>query len=618
MSKKFLAVMRDEPLDISVDLRRLIPADHLVWFVMKLMDQVLDTRGLLGWAKLGGRGRAPYNPVMLATVLIYGMIDDGEESGSRLAELCRYHLVYRVICGGNQPDHATLDAFKQRFLPQVADLKEQVLQLCALAGLGDFSLLAGDGCKMGAAASKKANRTEAKLAKLIASVECELQEVAEENAARTPTPLGGASVPVPAGRKANLLMRLRKAHGQVKARREQRQATKSAYAAAREKNASEYLANLKAGTAGKRTPILAGVEAATWRYEKLYAQRLRSYEASMRARAQAAAEGRGTPGPVPQHPDQQKHVKDARARIDKARTARAAYLAKLGEPADSTTIVGNTTDPDSRLMHTHNRTCQCYNCQAVGTIDGLLIASHVTQDPTDFAQAKPLLEAVTGSLRLFEQTRLAAGWTCTCPLRARPHHHGPLPHHYRADHLRTDVGAAEADTGTQATETNDTAFTQAVAACPVHHGLDVGWLLLDAGYLTSANVTADGPPRLIAMGKLHRQVKDSADHPTTAPPNPTAPPTEQMRHLLRNPDNATAYTNRGWIIEGQFGQIRHNRSMRTLTTRGLDNVTAEWDLICTTRNIRHLARKAQHGDIDLDELKQTFKTARAATANPAA
>lgn len=55
---------------------------------------------------------------------------------------------------------------------------------------------------------------------------------------------------------------------------------------------------------------------------------------------------------------------------------------------------GNPTDPDSRVMRAYPQGfVQAYNAQAVVATDGLVLAAEITQQPTDVAQLRPMLEA---------------------------------------------------------------------------------------------------------------------------------------------------------------------------------------------------------------------------------
>jgi Transposase DDE domain len=58
----------------------------------------------------------------------------------------------------------------------------------------------------------------------------------------------------------------------------------------------------------------------------------------------------------------------------------------------------NTTDPCSRLLHTHNHTVQGYNAQAVTTMQQLVVAAELTDEANDIHQLKPMLQATATTL----------------------------------------------------------------------------------------------------------------------------------------------------------------------------------------------------------------------------
>jgi transposase len=101
--------------------------------------------------------------------------------------------------------------------------------------------------------------------------------------------------------------------------------------------------------------------------------------------------------------------------------------------------------------------------------------------------------------------------------------------------------------------------------------------LADAGYCSDANLKAPGPDRLIATQKDHKQRAAARELGLTdgpAPPGLTA--TEEMEHLLRTPQGATAYKQRSSTIEPVFGDRKHNRGIRRFRRRGLNAARSEW------------------------------------------
>lgn len=110
----------------------------------------------------------------------------------------------------------------------------------------------------------------------------------------------------------------------------------------------------------------------------------------------------------------------------------------------------------------------------------------------------------------------------------------------------------------------------------------VGTMLFDAGYLSEANIIAEGPTRLIATGKAWKLRRHES---TSGPPPDNASPIEAMEHRLRTPEGAAIYTKRQHTVEPIFGTIKEQRGYRRFTRRGLQAVQAEWQLITAAHNI---------------------------------
>ena len=96
---------------------------------------------------------------MLVTVLVWAYAHR-VTSSRRIEELCGTDVAFRVICGGNLPDHVTIARFRADFPEAVAGFFAEVLGLCARLGMGKLGVVALDGMKIAARASKSANRTE--------------------------------------------------------------------------------------------------------------------------------------------------------------------------------------------------------------------------------------------------------------------------------------------------------------------------------------------------------------------------------------------------------------------------------------------------------------------------
>jgi transposase len=113
--------------------------------------------------------------------------------------------------------------------------------------------------------------------------------------------------------------------------------------------------------------------------------------------------------------------------------------------------------------------------------------------------------------------------------------------------------------------------------------------LADAGYCSEHNLTCPGPDRLIATTKDWKQRRAARELGTTnGPPPPDATPVQEMEHLLRTPQGAAAYATRSHLIEGVFGDRKHNRQLRSFRRRGLSAVRSEWAFIHLAGNMLKL------------------------------
>jgi hypothetical protein len=68
MAYNFLACDLDQAFLLPPDLRDWLPADHLAWFMLDVVDQ-LDLSPFLDAYRADGHGRAAYQPRMLLGVL---------------------------------------------------------------------------------------------------------------------------------------------------------------------------------------------------------------------------------------------------------------------------------------------------------------------------------------------------------------------------------------------------------------------------------------------------------------------------------------------------------------------------------------------------------------------
>ena len=173
MAYNFLRGDRDQPFLLPPDLRDWLPADHLAWFVLDVVDQ-LDLQPFLKAYRADGHGHPAYHPKTLLSVLLYAYAI-GVRSSRQIERRCREDLAFRVLAGNHLPDHVTIARFRVRHQQALAGFLVASLKLCAAAGLVRLGLVTLDGTKMAANAASRANRT-------LAGIEAEAAEILRQAA----------------------------------------------------------------------------------------------------------------------------------------------------------------------------------------------------------------------------------------------------------------------------------------------------------------------------------------------------------------------------------------------------------------------------------------------------
>jgi transposase len=156
MARDFVSCGRDQVLLMPASLMEWLPEDHLVWTVLGAVDQ-MDLARFNAAYRLGGAGRAPYDPAMMVALLVYGYAR-GNRSSRGIERACWEDVAFKVITGMRTPDHSTIAEFRRRHEAEIAELFDDVLGLCAEAGLVSVGVITIDGTKIKANASMDQNR----------------------------------------------------------------------------------------------------------------------------------------------------------------------------------------------------------------------------------------------------------------------------------------------------------------------------------------------------------------------------------------------------------------------------------------------------------------------------
>jgi transposase len=529
MAKGYRPVDRDQPFLFPPDMREWLPADHPVHLVIRVVEEHLDTSAFHARRRTGGAGTAGYDPDMLATVLVWAYAH-GITSSRRIEGLCRTDVAFRLICAGNLPDHATFARFRGDFPEAAGEFFAQVLVLCARLGMGKLGVVALDGMKIAANASKAANRTGEGLRKLAA--EAVAAHAAADAAEDELFGAGrrGDEVPEEAWSPRRRDERIRAALAGLEAERaaaEREQAAKAEAFRARQRD-------------GERTgcsPASAAVELAGERLARVTAaQQARIDDWQARNAASLAQTGRPAPNPPRQPASEHCRVKAAAAKVEAARAREQAARARAAEREANRKGPGpvrNITDPDSRLMPVRGGGfIQGYNTENVISEDKLITATELTDDPADMAWFAPMMARAGQAAALIAAHRPAS----------------PAP----------DPGGAAGR---------------------------IGLALSDSGYCSEANLTCPGPDRLIAVGKRRDLEKAARGQDTGGDQDWGGEAVRAMRERLKTPEGIEAYRQRGHIAETPHGHIKHNMGIRRLSVRGTAKAAAEWTFICAVHNL---------------------------------
>jgi transposase len=405
MARSYRPVVRDQEFLLPPNMAEWLPDDHLVWFVLDVVER-LDTSGFHQSRRIGGVGRAGYDPDMLLALLVYAYAC-GERSSRRIERLCVDHVAYRVVCAQDAPDHSTLARFRAAHDRAFIDLFAQVLRLCSEAGMVSVGVISIDGTKIAANASKSANRSHDWVREHVRRIaEDAVREAADVDAAEDAAEqAGGAGQQPPAelGTAAGRAAAIKKAMEEI-ARQDARDAAADA---ADQDRQQQYLRQVEARQTPTGPPP-AGID------------KVRLYEARLARDQQRLAElgDGGSKLITERRSDFRKSIKRWQAGLEQARVEQAAGVAdQRGSAArlrDSKAARRghkggpqvNLTDPQARLMTegSGGGSVQGYNSQIVSSDDHFIIGMHVSQDANDTNCFTPALDAATSQIQSLGKT----------------------------------------------------------------------------------------------------------------------------------------------------------------------------------------------------------------------
>jgi transposase len=163
MALRFVACDREQSFLMPPDVREWLPERHLAWFVIDAVGE-MNLDAFYSAYRVDGRARPAYDPAMMVALLLYAYAR-GIPSSRVIERACDEDVAFRVIAAQRRPDHATIARFLERHQNALAGVFAEVLTLCARSGLAKVGVIAVDGTKVQANASRNENLDYEQLAR---------------------------------------------------------------------------------------------------------------------------------------------------------------------------------------------------------------------------------------------------------------------------------------------------------------------------------------------------------------------------------------------------------------------------------------------------------------------
>ena len=155
-----------------------VPKDHPVRFIREFVDQ--QDLAKLGFAMpISEEGRPAYAPSLLLKIWLYGY-HHRLRSTRKLEAACRDQISLLWLTGTIAPDHNSLWRFWRDNKAALRQLFKQSVELAVKAGLVGLALQAVDGTRIQALASPESGWSKAKMEKLLAVLDEELNQTEKQ------------------------------------------------------------------------------------------------------------------------------------------------------------------------------------------------------------------------------------------------------------------------------------------------------------------------------------------------------------------------------------------------------------------------------------------------------
>ena len=385
MAQNFIECDREQAFLLPPSLCEWLPEDHLAWFVIDAVAG-MDLDEFSAVYRADGHGRAAYEPSMMVALLLYGYAT-AQRSARAIERRCRQDVAYRVLTANRVPDHATIARFVVRHEVALAALFGSVLALCARAGLVSAGVVAIDGTKLTANASREANLDYERIAREIVAEARATDEAEDElfGEAR------GDELPAQLRTRESRRRWLSEAQREL----EDERAVNPDKEAAEPADEPPSMPRGRAIDQGRR----GWLRDARQHLDECREREARAVPRSRRARLA----------------ESKRRLEQELAAEREANEAYEAYRARAisrdgrrfggGPPSphrlpEIPTGKINTTDPDSRLLKAPGiGYVQGYNAQATVNEKQIVLAAEISVDSPDFGHLEPMVNATVAELQ---------------------------------------------------------------------------------------------------------------------------------------------------------------------------------------------------------------------------
>jgi transposase len=215
----FRPIDRDTGFLLPPSVDEWLPEKHLARFVVEVIDGLdLSTMS----RSYRGAGSASYHPKLLLGILVYGYAT-GVFSSRKLERATYDSVAFRFVATNDHPDHDTIATFRRRFLPQIEALFVRVLLLAREMGLLKLGMVALDGTKIHANASRHSALFYEHAGRLEAQLQAEVAELmAKAEAADQADSPDGMSIPDELAHREDRRRLLAEARAKIEARARER------------------------------------------------------------------------------------------------------------------------------------------------------------------------------------------------------------------------------------------------------------------------------------------------------------------------------------------------------------------------------------------------------------